>query len=769
MNYGKSWGWLSLLMVLIASCWLALMPEKPATLLTKGGEWQVLAPASTKVPLSAFPSQFQHFRTSVVRHHEGVIYRTWTPDQGVVPIQVRSGLFLCWRYLSIAITGTNQTPSGKIQCFLERMDTLERIEVFRGGVNVNGAESLLAPPRSWVGKPVRLVLDSTEADINVGAGSVFGIGAISYAKSSFFGRLPYFVAAFLIFSLIAVMSVALVHVLDWELDPFPAALAGLGLGSLGMFYLSSALYGALMQADWANLPARFAQMGWCSTGIAASLLGFVLLFILVQAGTRPVRSALRSLGPHLKVWFLVATCYFALSGLTFNGNAHWEPNYRFWPAAWSSDNELPWMFAEALRQGFPLKGLFGGGWLPTDRPPLMAGAHLLFAQMYRLLSWNNDGDYLLGPAYNAAAVLLNTLWAPTLLWFIRKLQPKTPNAQPYLVMLFVGALPFVVFNSIYGWPKFFGAAFALAAFGQAWLSREPGRESSSKELMCFFLLSALSMLAHESTALFLAPLGLFAVVWHWKRHKRFLLAGSILSAWLLGGWFLYKRIVLPSFNPVTRYALTGHFGFETPNLGLFQAIMEHYRSLGWFQLLRTKAIMLLQPFVPIDNAIARISLNHDFGTTALDRFRAWDFLLFSKGNLLAVVFPVITLAGRRTTYQFHSPGRMLILLALCSWLLMTAVFFPPPVIHLWPMAALLGMTFAGASIVQTNYSKLFSLGLGLQLFYTFVVWGISPIKSCRDLDPAALVALIMVGSWAGFRQWGDTRQLSPRASTTNSG
>ncbi len=744
---------LSIITIFLVLLALALWPEPPAKPLTPREGWSVNGAADVRVPLFAFPEQYRQLRKSVVTSPDGVVFRTWTPA-GIVPLEVISPTFHPTNYMAVAITGINRTPDGRVQAYIECEQNGQRLEIFRGGVNVNVAEAIVVPPADWCQGDARLKFISSEKGINVGVGSVFEISYLSYLKSSFIGRVPYFLTALTIFSLVMLAGASVAARIGWHDDPLPLAFASLGTASLAIFYITS-----LIPPDW-----RWLGMVVVATTIT-SILSLVGRKILIETS--------RKLSPYARVWTLASLVYFAVLSLTTNGLGHWDPNYRFWPAIWSSDNELPWFFAEAIRRGWDLKGLFGGEWMPTDRPPLMAGAHLLLADVFGLLQSGNDGTYLRGQAYNAAAVVLNALWVPAAWWLLSKLRRAIDDHGRTAILVLVGCMPFVLFNTVYGWPKAFGAAFALVAFGLAWQSRERDPVTSLQStIVLFFVLGAFSMLAHASTALFLAPLGLLFLCWTLRRNTRSVLFGFAVALSLLASWSLYKIIVLPSADPLTKYALTGDFGFGHPDWTLWQMLSGRYREMGFWQWLAIKKTMLLQVILPLQHSVTQIELNSDFGASKIDRLRAWDFMLLSKGNLAALFLAVLAIWAalndlwlrRQSVLRDDAPFLVLIGVSLVAWLLLVAGFFAPAIIHHLAQAALFGMALGGAVVAYERYPRIFGITLLAVMTYTGLVWILSPLQSALAIDTGAALVLVLFGSWLLMRK----RLPAPLSSEGNS-
>lgn len=733
----RAWAQILLGLLILFAFGLAILPEQKSVLLTSPDGWSVQAHDSSRVYLRDFPAQFRQMRQSAVDLPSGQVFRTWTPDRGIVPLDITSAPFKPTHFMSVAITGSSRTPEGLVQAYIECEANGQRLEMFKGSVNVNVAEAIVVTPGNWCPGVARVRLKSAEQNTNVGVGDVFEISFLSYLKSSFIGRIPYFITALAMFSFVMFAGTSLATRMGWHHDPLPLALISLGGASLGMFYLASCMPDS---GRWISIVVV----------LAASAVALGL------AGPEARRRTVHQLMPYARIWGVASLVYFSILSLAYNGLGHWEPNYRFWPATWSSDNELPWMFAEAIRHGWDLKGLFGGGWFPTDRPPLMAGAHLLLSDAFGLLQAHNDGDYLRGSAYNAAAVALNALWVPAVWWLLKTLGQGLNDHGRMTVLVFIACIPFVLFNTVYGWPKAFGAAFALLAFGLAWQSRNAGAVVSGKStILLFFVLGAFSMLAHSSTALFLAPLGLLFLTWNVRSNTRAVLLGFAIALALLASWSVYKLAVLSSADPVTKYALTGDYGFGHPEWSLWQMLADRYRELGFWQWLEIKRTMLLQAFLPLNHPVTQISLNADFGAGTIDKLRAWDFMLLSKGNLAIPFFAVVAawvalsaFALRRSdVFQNQAPFLVLAGISATAWLLVVLGFLVPPVLHVWPQAAVLGLALGGGVVAQQRYPLLFRLTLISLMAYTGVVWIVSPLQSALAIDTEAGLVLAAFASW----------------------
>lgn len=720
--------------LLFVSFGVCLYPEKPAQLLTNPGQTILVGSEKSKINVTEVIPQYRQLRQSV-QEPAGYFYRNWTAEAGTGPLKIQSNDFIPSRYMSVIVTGSTRTLQGLVKTYIECKKNGARLGVFSGGVNSNISEAIVATPKNWCPDGAHLIFETLETNSYVGVGAVYKISSISYWKLSLIGKLPYYFSALFIFSFLMFSGAAVAIRFGWHHDPLPVAFISLGIAALGIFYLT---------------PAISEDLRWSSP----LAIGSIYLVLCLSAGPRAWKTTATRLVPYFKIWTLVSLVCLAILSLAYNGLGHWEPNYRFWPAAWSSDAELPWLFTEAIRHGWNLHDLFGGQWMPTDRPPLMTGALLLLTDAFGWLQVNNDGNYYRGTAYNVASVALNTMWAPAILWLLNSLAPRLNGRQSAGILLFVSCTPFVLFNAVYGWPKALGAALALVAFGLMWQSRPAAlSQAPQKSVMALFpIVCALSMLAHMSGAIFVAPLGLLYLAWCFRKENlKQIIIGGVIALSLLASWSYYKYAILPSSDPVTKYALAGSFGFGSDS-STWRMVADLYHTFDLKKWLEIKRIMFAQAFYPLDHAVTTVPLNSDYGATAIDKLRAVDFMLLSAGNsgilICCAASLLLVFRGVRQsqdgTGEHFKPFITLLLTSGLTWLMIVMLFIAPPVLHHWPQAAIFGLALGGSVITQSRFPQFFKALLLVLLTYTGIVWIISPMQNALAIDMTAAVLLLML-------------------------
>ena len=221
--------------------------------------------------------------------------------------------------------------------------------------------------------------------------------------------------------------------------------------------LAPCALGYLAFAAYFAHPLLGRTFSWLSiTTILATLAHAYLLPLLHLS---PSASLRRSPSPRLHHRLLVLP---ALAGLFYLsvlfifplGNVTPTAGQRFHPNL-PGDNFIPTIFAERLHSGVSPQAP-GGDWLSSDRPPLQAGLALVTLPAFRALDLGYD------KACATAGVWFQLLWIPALWVFLRWLGLTERDAHAATAALvFTGWL---LFNSVFVWPKLAGAALVLLAF-----------------------------------------------------------------------------------------------------------------------------------------------------------------------------------------------------------------------------------------------------------------------------------------------------------------
>ncbi|QGZ96552.1 glycosyltransferase family protein [Terricaulis silvestris] len=725
IRYGSA---VLVLLFLLCGLAIALWPEPAPRALVSSEGW-LTTDQIGRVDVGSLPETIRQTHRSL----QSTAFRTWTPESGARRGEVVSPGFQISPVMAVTIAGSTATADGGASVSIVCDSHTQSLPVFRGNVNTHFTEAIFEVDEGWCPGEARLQLRSREPGVNVGVGTVAEVSRITLWKRSAIGLFPFLVLAFVVLGALSIVGVLVARAARLTI---PAAFAG--LTTIGV-------------AGLATFLAYTLGPSW-DYGSALAILLVLLLGGIAVALPRALRQAVIDLSPAGAVWLLSATAFFFLSTLAYNGLGHWEPNYRFSPAHWSSDNELPWMFAETLRHNWNTEGVLGP-WSFSDRPPLMTGALLLTADLFDLLQTGNDGNWLRGPAHNTSSILINTLWAPVFFTAAKHLF-KLDTRVAALATLITAIIPFFVFNSIYGWPKLFGAAFAGVAIWSA-IDRRSSIPISDRAV-AFGLASALSILSHASNAIFLLPLALYFLP-SLLRAPKALIGGVLAGLVMLAPWIAYQHFILPSNDPLLKYALTGDFGFAEPARTTLESARAFYAQLSLESWLQTKAAMAAQLFWPASTPLSQPPIHTLFGMHGVDALRQWDFYFLSAGNALLLAAAIVSaFKGRRD----DNPIGALLCVTGSSYLLILLVFFHPLILHHAPYGALIALALAGFGGLAA-YAPGWLRGIGLLAgIYGGVVWGLSPLRSALSIDLIAALGLAFCLGAALCSTLSDSRSTS---------
>jgi len=713
----------------LISLMVAILPEKKSsTSLTNGQSWHLFGNEQQKIKLSEIPSQYQHVRQSSLRDNSANLYRSWTPSHGIEPIILTSPSFIPSKFLAIPIQGSNKSADNSIQTRIICDDSSKFIPIFNGSVNVNLNESIINLPSKWCSGKAHLELISRSKSVLVGIGDPFEINQISYLKTLFIGKFCYFIIFFAVFSFVIFLGCL---VFDKYIDQkylFAYGMSFFGLFSLILFYVSSFLYNLLPHLNW-----------------PFSLFFIIFTSIkLAFSSKNKIKKVLLLIFPYLKVWFIFSFAIFLVTHLFSNGLGNWEPNFLFWPASWSSDNELQPMLTEGIRNHTNLTNLFGGDWLFTDRPPLMSGSYLMIADILEFLQINNDGSYLTAQIYNISAIILSTLWLPVFLWIINEFLDGFKSSDKVLILLAVLLVPFSFFNSFYGWPKIFGASFAILAFGLTFIRIGDGvKYNHPLNIITIFLLLALSLLAHMSSFTFCLPLMLFIAIKNLKNYKKALFYGVVFFTIIIFSWQFYKSFYL--YND--RLAIFGFTGIENiKDVPFLKALTDFYSKLSFYDWAHKKIVVFNSLF-----GDTKLFSGSSHGNSYIDKMRSFDIFYLSHGTIIVLILLFNALIIN-CFYKVRNEAKNFMLLNTYHFLLIPIsaiifsffVYFCPLNLISIPFPAILSIIFIGTVLTFIYAIRLFYTLIFSQTMYMVSVWFFPSIVNSLHLDFSAVIFMLVL-------------------------
>jgi hypothetical protein len=504
---------------------------------------------------------------------------------------------------------------------------------------------------------------------------------------------------------------------------------------------------------------------WMAGAVHASGLGWC-----AWVGVRDRQRLWQVLQPMvhaLVVWFLVSLLFVMVVFAADTGAGQWNANARFWPVRWSSDNELPLRVGEALFSERSIEGLLGP-WHVSDRPPLQTGMYLLVRPLASVLVPGSQ-ESRVSWLHTAVGVVLNTLWAYAGFLLARHLGLRRRSSLSVVIILLF--TPFAIFNSSYVWPKMLSGALALLATAQVVIPALKGKGGDAKEAFPWCAaLAALALLSHGGIIFYLVGLGLWVMVMvgvpGWRVLGRALLVGVLLMV----PWMLWQKLVDPPGNALVKSAFAGTNGFDEPQRGVIDTVLEAYGETGWKGWLESKrrAVVTIVAGRPAPAGIER-----------WDQRRRWrDFFFIGPSFAVFFLLGAAALVGRTRARGPDAQGRWclracrhLLVIALAGLAVSALVQWRPEVIHHNSYGAFLLLVLAATIGGVSLLGRLGMLMLAASIAVTIWTWLIEPLPQMSRLDPAGVVGctvLSCLGLWIVYDSFSDPESWCPGSDDSSS-
>lgn len=448
------------------------------------------------------------------------------------------------------------------------------------------------------------------------------------------------------------------------------------------------------------------------------------------------------------VFYLAVLLAFPLHKLTDTASQRFHPGM-------PGDSEIPRIFTERLYIGMSPKAI-GGDWLSSDRPPLQSGVALVAMPLLRAAQLDFD------VACATGGVWFQLLWIPAVWLFLRWLGLVEREAHAATgALVFTG---FLLFNSVFVWPKLAGGALVLLAF-LAFANADSGLTPRSR-VIWGGLLAGLATLAHGGVMFSLVAL-VPLVLWRWRGWRALVPAALVFFAVSLP-WLAYQRFYEPPGNRLVKWHVAG--AIAPDGRGVFQALAENYAQLGAKAALETRRV---NAETILGRGWAQLLDSRDPGFGPRSRFEEITYALRTPAlwvlALAAVPWLVVRAVRRRTIELVGWREQALPVawlgLTLLGWLAL--MFFPQgTIIHQGSYAVPLVMLglLAGWAMAAGRW---FFLPLGLLQLLSFVlVWLPGSTAVPADVSPVAAMvagasALLLLVFWVSHLfPWHPRRELA---------
>jgi hypothetical protein len=723
---------------------ITFLPEAPRTFLvpstsweTKGGFFANCTPAEYQLP------------RSYVLEKENIFWRSWSPETHASIGTIHSKPFFTKASaISLPLVGYPNAPGNDL--YLENASSGERLTLRYGNAHEVWQELIISIPTSWRSKPLIVGAESRTGVAYVGLGPPAEVSWATVAKRSLPVCLAWHLGtcAFLIL-LAAPCQSLMVGIVrggrpgeSWRWLLFPLALALIGyLTFFGLYF--------------------FPLLTWI-------LLCFCVIsgvFIYKREIIKLVQSPAKFLARRstITLWVLLSGIALILLYAQTPVSLAFAANYRFSPASWSTDNQLPVLIGDFLTQNNHLASAKLGAlgpWQVSDRPPVLAGLMAPFLLLSHLLSFGPETSQL-GPRWTqiVGTCVLTTWIFPV--WVILRKAGLAGRQRVWAIALLTMS-PFFFFNMVYTWPKLLSATLGLLGWFlvAGW---KPGNRLIPSGLLagaCF----SMSLMSHGSAFFGLLAFGTVFMLRFPASHGRLLVLTGAASLLLTSPWLLWVRYCDPPGNALVKAAFAGLKDYKNKEGGVGEIIWKAY-SHDSFKAWAERKLQGIQTWLGIYQPLQG-HLRWELGGNELRRLQFFNLIPALGLWLIPLILVPRAKKGQvRKARNVNFEAAMFVSLGLIGLTIQLVLMWDTHVIH----------TYAYSTIACLHLAAVISLAkapirwqgiLSKSIFGWFVaVWILSPIYDWGHCDLIQTAFILLALAVFGGLIW----EVPPRLDPVESG
>lgn len=660
------------------------------------------------------------------------LWRSWAPETNGTVGAVHTPAFAPPRFMAVPIVGFPLEAEG-FRLYGQCADTGENWDIAVQRTNTQWSTVYLDMNRYRCAS-VSLHATSAGNAYYVGIGTPFEVSKGAYAAHAGFGARA--MVALLTWGVVAAIvfcAALLIRNVDVAMPVGMVALAAGGMAVLAL----------------ASVPA-----GWRRVGILFALIAMVRIgyALWVAVKHRPSFRGMMPVVEALAVWLCVSLFYLAIISMSDNGAGSWSINGVFAPLRWSTDNQLPYFLAEKLYEGRPIDEMQWGPWLAADRTPLLAG--ILLAMRYLFIGFFGHvlGSDFIPTAYMASSIVILTSWVPVLAWISR-----ANRLNGTIILLLAVTSPFFLFNSVFTWGKILGGTYTLVAFGL--LHRLSHGEGGPRALALVAACASAAYLSHASNAFAVLPLAVFYCLAILRQGPAAIVVASAFAITIVAPWLYWQIHLQPGGNALTRYLLTGDFGFNRRDQSIVADVLSVYSALGVGGWLESKWQAITACFgIFLDwTSFPEVAKGQGHvGLAGASRVQDFFVLARSVWILPVALFSVWAVGSRQQvdTSLWRDPA----IVGVCSLVLTVLISLSPVTTHTLPYGAVMLLFFAAAEILARASAWLQLAVVTMASSYFVAVWIVSPHIDAGVINWNAvaivfeLALLLVIGAALAFNR-----------------
>jgi hypothetical protein len=408
-------------------------------------------------------------------------------------------------------------------------------------------------------------------------------------------------------------------------------------------------------------------------------------------------------------------------------------NYRFSPASWSTDNQLPVVIGDFLTQNNHLAAAKQGAlgpWQVSDRPPVMDGLMAPFVLLSHFISSGQEASQL-GPRWTqiVGTCVLTTWIFPV--WVILRKAGLTGKQRVWAIGLLTIS-PFFFFNMVYAWPKLLSAALGLLGWVlvAGW---KPGSGLVGSALLAGASFS-MSLMSHGSAFFGLLAFGsVFATRFLFSHWRLFVLTGTAFLV-LTSPWLIWVRYCDPPGNALIKEAFAGDINFGDRKVDLGKAILDAY-SHDSVQAWAKRKLHAIETWIGTYQPIWPSHLGWDLGGNELRRLQFFNLLpALGLWVIPLILIPWVAKRKEPKTPMPNFGAGMFMTLGLIGLAIQLLLMWDMHIMHTYAYSTVACLHLA-AAISLANSPRLIQRILSLAIFGWFsLVWVLSPIHDWDNCD-----------------------------------
>ena len=676
---------------------------------------------------------------SIINNSETVFFRSWSPQTGPSQGTIASSFFELPEYIVVPYAGYPFEPG--IEIFLECDNNDSTLPISFGNIHETWIERVMSVPAEWCKTKGRLVVKTKSKKSYIAIGTPFKTTIISYLKESVFTII--FIHAYQLAPIFLLWGAFALLLDRYEPDKCLTTLgAAVAVCFWGYANFFMAFYLGVFQI-YLNIAVTLAS----------------LIYIILKWNHFKAYLCALDVKEPMKLFFMLSI-FFILAGYASDtGLGPYMANYRFAPAIWSTDNQLQPLLAEMLYLDKSIVN-WSTNWQFSDRPPLLSGILLLNRPFSELILSMHENCRFVHYFHQITAISVMAFWVVPVWYFVRKVEKSVESS---IISFFLVAISsFILFNTIYAWPKLLSAWLAMIAyFIIIQLQINSNKPLTTFELVIGATAAALSLMAHGGVMFGLVPVALLMLTpTFWPGWKK-VFPASVAAAIVIIPWFLWQRFEDPPGNALLKSAFAGTYGFDEKHLGVLETIRNAYSDMSLSQWIQLRWDSIRELFGSFWDPILACLPSSNVGLDILRKHDQWYLFTSMKAlnfGWLIIGYYVVRAIRNRTMDKNEKSIILIVAIGVTGIIANSLTTFPIHIIPHQSYFAVLAIVLGLAMAIANSGRIIVSIVATCQVLYLLIVWIVSPLMQSIGIRSDVALGWVLVSGIVVLLLLGQTRK-----------